>query len=193
MLERGADVGLRPRRRRRPVPRGRPHRRDGRRRPADGDARARPARARPARARHRRGHRDEQPRLRPGDAARRHHRPPDRGRRPLRARGDARGRLHPRRRAVRPHHHARPRHHRRRHPHRAAGAAADGRAPASSLRELASVVTRLPQVLVNVPGVDTDAHRRPRARRGGRPSSRTSSATPAGSCCARPAPSRWCG
>ena len=61
----------------------------------------------------------------------------------------------------------------------------------SSLRELASVVTRLPQVLVNVPGRRPDPHRRPRGRGRGRRSSRTSSATPAGSCCVPPAPSRW--
>ena len=63
-------------------------------------------------------------------------------------------RLLPRRRAVRPRDHERPRHHRRRHPHRAARAGADGRAPASRLQELAAVMTRLPQVLVNVPDVD---------------------------------------
>ena len=62
--------------------------------------------------------------------------------------------LHPRRRAVRPRDHERPRHHRRRHPHRAARAGPDGRAPAQSLADLAGVMTRLPQVLVNVPDVD---------------------------------------
>ena len=46
-------------------------------------------RGRPAGQGHRGGHRDEQPRLRAGDAGRRHRRAPDQGRRPLRARGDA--------------------------------------------------------------------------------------------------------
>ena len=63
----------------------------------------------------------------------------------------------------------------------------------SSLRELASVVTRLPQVLVNVSGVDRTADRRRRASRPRWRPSRTSSATPAGSCCVPRAPSRWCG
>ena len=62
-----------------------------------------------------------------------------------------------------------------------------------SLAELASVMTVYPQVLVNVRG-----RRPPRARhrrgRSPRPSRapRPSSATPAGCCCARRAPSRWC-
>ena len=85
---------------------------------------------RPARQGHRRGHRDEQPRLRAGDAGRRRRGAPDQGRRPLRARGDAGLRLLARRRAVRPRDHERVRHHRRRHPHRAARAGADGRRPA---------------------------------------------------------------
>ena len=42
----------------------------------------------PAGQGHRRGHRDEQPRLRPGDEGGRGRRPPDQGRRPLRPRGD---------------------------------------------------------------------------------------------------------
>ena len=63
-----------------------------------------------------------------------------------------------------------------------------------SLEELASVMTRLPQVLVNVTDVDksrgpttTPCSPRPWPRR------RPRSATPAGSCCAPPAPSRSCG
>ena len=59
---------LRPRRRRRPLPRGRPRRPGGRRRPDPGHPRAGDARRRCAAPRHRRGHRDEQPRLRPGHA-----------------------------------------------------------------------------------------------------------------------------
>ena len=55
-------------------------------------SRSRSPRAGAARRRHRRGHRDEQPRLRAGDGGRRHQRGPDAGRRPLRARGDARRR-----------------------------------------------------------------------------------------------------
>ena len=54
--------------------------------------------------------------------------------------------------------------------------------------------TRLPQVLVNVPVADrlavaASAEVAERGRRRSRPSS----ATPAGCCCARPAPSSWCG
>ena len=67
-------------------------------------------------------------------------------------------------------------------------------ATGQSLQELASVVTRLPQVLVNVPGRRQGARRR--GRRAGRrasPRRRPRSATPAGSCCGPPAPSRWCG
>ena len=56
---------------------------------------------------------------------------------------------------------ARPRHHRRRAAHRAERARPDGR-DRPSLAELAAVVTRLPQVLVNVPG---RAARGPRRRR----------------------------
>ena len=66
-------------------------------------------------------------------------------------------------------------------------------ATGKDLRSLASVVTRLPQVLVNVPGVDKDRADDPVlaaavADRGG-------GARPAvaGCCCARPAPSPWCG
>ena len=72
---------------------------------------------------------------------------------PLRAGGDARPRLHPRRRAERPRRPAGLRDHRRRHAHRAAPArpVADTGRP---LAELASVMTRLPQVLVNVRDVD---------------------------------------
>ena len=67
-------------------------------------------------------------------------------------------------------------------------------ATGQSLQALASVMTRLPQVLVNVPDVDKaradeDAVARGRAS----PRRRPRSATPAGSCCAPRAPSRWCG
>ena len=66
-------------------------------------------------------------------------------------------------------------------------------ATGASLAELASVVQRLPQILINVPV--TDRLRSPRATRSPRRStrSRRSSGTPAGCCCARPAPSSWCG
>ena len=63
-----------------------------------------------------------------------------------------------------------------------------------SLAELAGVVTPLPQVLVNVKVADKAAVadvRRRCATRSRRP--RPSSATPAGSCCARRAPSSWSG
>ena len=66
-------------------------------------------------------------------------------------------------------------------------------ATGTSLAELASVVTVLPQVLENVRVVDKEAvaasddgARRRRRRRGG------SSATPGGCCCGRRAPSSWC-
>ena len=63
-----------------------------------------------------------------------------------------------------------------------------------SLADLAAVMTRLPQVLVNVPGVDkarTDEDA-VAGRRGGRGGGRPRR-DGAGSCSARPAPSRWCG
>ena len=71
--------------------------------------------------------------------------------------------------------------------------AADGRAPGRRCAELASVVTRLPQVLVNVPDVDKARTDDDGVLAAAVAASRTSWATPAGSCCARPAPSRWCG
>ena len=67
VVEHGADAGFARRRRRRPVPGRRRDRHRGRRRPAPGDPRAGHARVRPPGRRHRRGDRDEQPRLRPGD------------------------------------------------------------------------------------------------------------------------------
>ena len=64
----------------------------------------------------------------------------------------------------------------------------------ASLAELAAVVQRLPQVLINVP-VARPGQGRDRAGacwpRWTRP--RPSSATTAGCCCARPAPSSWSG
>ena len=57
----------RPRRRRGPLPGRRPRGPRHRRRPAARHHRPGPGRGRPARGRHRRGHRDEQPRLRAGD------------------------------------------------------------------------------------------------------------------------------
>ena len=64
----------------------------------------------------------------------------------------------------------------------------------TSLAELAGVMTRLPQVLVNVP--DVDKSRAPTRTRSSRPRSRrpsSSSATAAGCCCVPPAPSPSCG
>ena len=75
------------------------------------------------------------------------------GRRPLRAGGDEGGRVLPGRRAVRPRGDDRARDHRRRGADRAASDEPDGRDRAS-LADLASVMHRLPQVLINVPGVD---------------------------------------
>ena len=77
-----------------------------------------------------------------------------RGRRPLRARGDARRRVLPRRRAVRAHHHGGARDHRRRGADGAPAGRARRRDRARPIAELAGVVRRLPQTLVNVPGVD---------------------------------------
>ena len=81
---------LRARRRRRPLPGGRPRRatsstatRSWR------SSRSAMAETGHLRQEHRRRDRDEQPRLRAGDAGRRHRRAPDQGRRPLRPRGDA--------------------------------------------------------------------------------------------------------
>ena len=57
-----------------------------------------------------------------------------------------------------------------------------------------SVVTKLPQVLINVPVGDRAAGAdAPGGAGRGRPRPRPSWAAPAGCCCARPAPSRWCG
>ena len=115
----------------------------------------------------------------------------DRGRRPLRARGDARRRLRPRRRAVRPRDHEPARHHRRRHPHRAAPARSGWSPPARTCRSLAAVVTRLPQVLVNVTGVDKDRTDDPVLAEAVAAEERGPRRATAGCCCAPPAPSRW--
>ena len=63
-----------------------------------------------------------------------------------------------------------------------------------SLADLAAVMTRLPQVLINVKGVDKTPGRR-RAASSPRPSPRPRPnwARPAGCCCGPRAPSRWCG
>ena len=76
----------------------------------------------------------------------------------------------PRRRAERAPRVPRPRHHRRRAAHRPARCSAGWPATGASLAELAAVVHRLPQVLVNVPVTDRtavagDAERRRRRRR----------------------------
>ena len=111
----GADLGHRPRRRRRPADRRRPSRLDRRRRSHHRDLRTRHASnagtLRDARGRR---HDDDEPRLPPGDARggnrRRHHR----RRRPVRARGARRRRPRARWRAERPRDLRRPRHDRRR-------------------------------------------------------------------------------
>ena len=101
-------------------------------------------------------------------------------------------RLQPRRRAVRARRDARPRHDGRRHAHRAAAAGPDGQT-GRPLAELASVVERLPQVLVNVPGVDKaradgdEAVIEAVRGRRGRPRG-----APAGCSCGPRAPSRSC-
>ena len=150
---RGARRGPRhrPRRRRRPLP-GR------RRRPAPRSTATRSwpssrvaMRERGAlRRRHPRRHRDEQPRAVHGDGARGHPRAADRGRRPLRAGGDARRRLRARRRAVRARHHARPRAPPATACSPACMLAARVAATGRTLADLGAVMTRLPQVLVNV-------------------------------------------
>ena len=67
-------------------------------------------------------------------------------------------------------------------------------ATGQTLAELAGVVQRLPQVLVNVPGRRQGARRHRRGRCSPpSPPPRRGSATPAGCCCARPAPSPSCG
>ena len=183
---------LRGRRRRRPLPGRRPHRGDRRRRPDHGDPRARHAGDRRPRRRHPGRDGDEQPRARAGAHRRRRHRAPDRGGRPLRARGHARRRLLARRRAVRPRDHARARHHRRRPADRAARDAADGRdrqQPAGARRRDDPAAPGAGQR----PRRRQGPVRRPRAARPPSPPPRPTWATPAGCCCARPAPSRWCG
>ena len=155
VLEHGADVGLRARRRRRPLPGGRPRGHGRRRRPDPGDPRASRCASRDrlaedtvvatvmsnlgfVQAMREAGIGVEQTKV--GD------------RYVLEAMNTS-GYV-PRRRAVRPRDPERPRHHRRRHPDRAAGARADGDDRAGRSRTWPSVMTRLPQVLVNVPGVD---------------------------------------
>ena len=150
----------RARRRRRPLPRRRRRRRGRRRRPAARDLRARAARRRRAAQRHGRRHRHEQPRLPPRHARRGHRGAHHRGRRPVRARGAA-GRRTSAWAASRAGTSSSPT------PPPPATACSPRctswpawPTPGASLAELAAVVHRLPQTLVNVPG------RRP--RRGGR-------------------------
>ena len=72
----------------------------------------------------------------------------------------------------------------------AARVAATGR----TLAELAAVMQRLPQVLINVPDVDkSPGGHRPRSWRPRSPRPSANWAPPGGCCCARRAPSRWCG
>ena len=68
------------------------------------------------------------------------------------------------------------------------------RRPSRSLADLAAVMTRLPQVLINVDDVDqvARAHRRRAACKRWQVRS-TNSAHRAGCCCGRAAPSQWCG
>ena len=186
----------RPRRRRRPLPRGR-RRRDGRRRrPDHGDPRAR----RCASA----GSSNDDTLvatvmsnlgLQLAMEARGHHARRDRGRRPVRARGDARsGGFDARRRAVRPRRHARLRDDRRRRADRAARCWPGWPRPGARWPRWPPSIDRLPQVLVNVAGVDR--HGRDHDRGGRRRPSPTAEAElggPGACCCARPAPSRWCG
>ena len=74
--------------------------------------------------------------------------------------------------------------------HLMARMAATGR----SLADLAAVVTKLPQVLINVPvGDRTVGAGAPAVLRRGRARPRRSWARPVGCCCARRAPSRWSG
>ena len=68
VVEHGADLGHRPRRRRRPLPGGHRRRRGGRRRPDHGDPGAGDAGGRHADRGHAGRHRDEQPRPAAGDA-----------------------------------------------------------------------------------------------------------------------------
>ena len=67
-------------------------------------------------------------------------------------------------------------------------------ATGKTLADLASVVTKLPQVLINVGVADrAGRRRRPDGAGRGRAQAETSWARPAGCCCARPAPSSWSG
>ena len=62
-----------------------------------------------------------------------------------------------------------------------------------SLADLAAVVTKLPQVLINVRVADQQPAPRAPAVLAAVAGPRRSWARPAGCCCARPAPSRWSG
>ena len=68
----------------------------------------------------------------------------------------------------------------------------DGARPAGPLADLATVMTRLPQVLMNVPVADRRRGRRAGAGRGGR-RGRGGAGGPAGCWSGRAAPSRWSG
>ena len=73
-------------------------------------------------------------------------------------------------------------------------AGAHGRRPDESLADLAAVMTRLPQVLVNVPDVDKARADTDPVLQGEVAASRGQrSATPAVCCCGSRAPSRSCG
>ena len=139
-----------------------------------------------------RRHGDVEPRLPPGDGARRDPRRRDPGRRPLRARGARRGRLHDGRRAERSRHLPRPGDDRRRAAHRRA---------ARRRREALRTPARRPRrggddaaaagaasTSRSSSGSPTPPNRSPPRS----PPSRPGSPATVGCCCARAAPSRCC-
>ena len=82
------------------------------------------------------------------------------------------------------------RHHRRRHPHRAPSDEPDGEV-GSIPGQLASVMTRLPQVLINVPDVDKSRAATDPQLTAAVAEAQAELGDSAGSFCARPARSRW--
>ena len=85
------------------------------------------------------------------------------------------------------------RHHRRRPAHRAAPAGAGRGRRERSLADLAAVMQRLPQVLVNVPDVDKARVDDPAVAAAVAEAEAETRRRRAGCCCARAAPSRSCG
>ena len=153
------------------------------------------ARRRPARRGHRRGHGDEQPRLRAGDARR----PASACARPRSATATCSRRCRSPATSLGGEQSGHVimselRHHRRRHPHRAARAASGWSRPARSLADAGLRGDPAAAGAGQRPRRRQGARRRGRrAGRGASPRRRPRSATPAGSCCAPRAPSRWCG